>query len=163
MINNERELSVLLLVGIMLPLFILGGCLQSKDIASKEDSIEKSETQTIKNITPQEAFDLIQKNKNNPNFVILDVRTPGEFSSERIEGAIMLDYYSRTFRNDLDNPDKNKIYLIYCRTGARSGSALDIMKGLNFTEVYNISGGINRWKAKGLPRISRQGIDANNR
>jgi rhodanese-related sulfurtransferase len=105
------------------------------------------------NITTREAFNLIQANKDNPDFVILDVRTPGEFSAERLENAINLDYRSNAFRNDLENLNRNKVYLIYCRTGVRSGSALDIMKGLNFTEVYNMSGGIVRWKAEGLPTI----------
>jgi len=53
----------------------------------------------------------------------------------------------------LNNLDKNKTYLIYCRSGARSGSALDIMAELNFREVYNILGGINQWKAEGFPTV----------
>jgi rhodanese-related sulfurtransferase len=105
------------------------------------------------NITTREAFNLIQANKDNPDFVILDVRTPREFSAERLENAINLNYESATFRNDLEKLDRNKIYLIYCRSGRRSGSALEIMKGLNFTEVYNMLGGINGWKAEGLPTI----------
>ena len=105
-------------------------------------------TQIIEDITPQEAFTLIQ---NNPDFVILDVRTPEEFAEEYIENAINLDYYSEAFRDDLDKLDKNKTYIIYCRSGSRSGNALTIMDELNFGEVYNVLGGINSWKAEGLP------------
>jgi rhodanese-related sulfurtransferase len=135
-------------VGItLLTLFLAGGC------PAVQDNVRESETQIIEDITPRAAFNLIQANKDNPDFVILDVRTPGEFSAERLENAISLDYYSNTFRIDLDNLNKNKVYLIYCRSGRRSGSALNIMQGLNFTEVYNMSGGINEWKAEGLPTI----------
>jgi len=47
--------------------------------------------------------------------------------------------------------NKNKIYLIYCRSGRRSENALNMMKELDFREVYNMLGGINSWKAEGLP------------
>lgn len=124
-------LSVSLVIGVVLT----GGCVQE---------------QIIEDITPQEAFTLIQDNQNNPDFVIIDVRTPEEFAEEYIENAINMDYYSKTFRDELNNLDKNKTYLVYCRSGKRSGNALDIMKELNFREAYNI-GGIIEWKAAGLP------------
>lgn len=108
---------------------------------------------TTKDITPQEAFTLIQKNQNNPDFVIIDVRTPEEFGGEHIEQATNIDFYSETFRDTLNALDKNKTYLIYCQVGGRSSSALDIMAELNFKEVYNILGGINQWKAEGLSTV----------
>lgn len=108
---------------------------------------------TTKDITPQEAFTLIQKNQNNPDFVIIDVRTPEEFGGEHIEQAININFYSETFRDTLNALDKNKTYLIYCQVGGRSSSALDIMAELNFKEVYNILGGINQWKAEGLSTV----------
>ncbi len=110
-------------------------------------------TATIEDITPQEAFALIQNNQNNPDFVIIDVRTPDEFGGEHIENATNIDFYSETFRDMLNNLDKNKTYLIYCRSGGRSGNALNIMAELDFTEVYNILGGILIWEAEGLPTV----------
>jgi rhodanese-related sulfurtransferase len=139
MTNNKRKLVILTLAGIALLGILLAWFLAGSSVSE--------------NITPRAAFDLIQANIDNPDFVILDVRTPGEFSAERLENAINLNYDSDTFRNDLGNLDKNKVYLIYCQTGRRSGSALNIMQGLNFIEVYNMSGGIVRWKAGGLPTI----------
>jgi len=111
----------------------------------------QTQIQIAKNITPRETYTLIQKNKRNPDFVILDVRTPAEFADEHIENAINLDFYSETFKDDLNKLDKTKTYLIYCRTGSRGESSLAIMKELGFREVYNISGGIAGWKAEGLP------------
>ncbi len=111
------------------------------------------ETAIIEDITPQEAFTLIQNNQNNPDFVIIDVRTPEEFADGHIENASNIDFYSETFRDELDNLDKSKTYLIYCRSGNRSGSALDIMAELSFEEVYNMLGGILNWEAEGLPTV----------
>ncbi len=136
-------LSVLLITTVM----VTGGCL--------DRGITKPETPTriIENVTPQEASTLIQDNQNNPDFIILDVRTPEEFTDGHIESAINLDFYSETFRDKLDSMDKNQTYLIYCRSGNRSGKALSIMTELNFREVYNISDGIIGWQAAELPTV----------
>ena len=136
-------LSVSLVTGVVLT----GGC------AGNETATLETPNQIIENITPQEAFTLIQNNQNNPDFVIIDVRTSEEFTREHIENAINIDYYSETFRDELNQLDKSKSYLIYCRSGNRSGNALNIMAELNFREVYNISGGIIAWNAEGLPTV----------
>ena len=124
-----------------------GGCVSTETVPPNQ------ETQVIENITPPEAFALIQDNQNNPDFVIIDVRTPEEFADGHIENAINLDYYSETFQDELNKLDKNKTYLIYCRSGNRSGKALNIMEERNFREVYNVSDGIIAWEAAELPTV----------
>jgi len=114
---------------------------------------QETPAQIIEDITPQEAFALIQDNQNNPDFVIIDVRTPEEFAEGHIENAVNLDYYSETFRDELNKLDKNKTYLIYCRSGRRSSNALSVMEELGFREAYNVLGGIIEWKAEGLPIV----------
>lgn len=145
---NPKNLMVSVFLGaLIIGVLLASGCIQT------ENNTAQSETkiQIIESITPEEAYILIQENKDNPNFVILDVRTPEEFLGEYIENAVNLDYYSDTFRNDLDKLDKNRTYLIYCKSGRRSENALNIMKEQDFREVYNMSGGIIEWKSKGLP------------
>lgn len=146
---NKKTLGISAVLGVLLIGFMLiSGCLPTKP---------ETQNEIIENVSPKEAYDLIQKNKDNPDFVILDVRTPEEFTNEHIENAINLDYYSETFKDDLNELDKNKTYVIYCRSGGRSGNALNIMEELNFMEVYNILGGIIEWKAEGLPTIFEKG------
>ena len=65
----------------------------------------------------------------------------------------MIDFYSDNFENELDKLDKNNTYLIYCRTGRRTGLTLSIMEELGFLRVYNMIGGITQWKEKGYPTI----------
>ena len=145
---NIKKLGMLALLGTLIVSFVLiSGCIH------REDNAAKIETQNpiIEDITAKEAYVLIQNNKDNPNFVILDVRTLKEFANEHIENAINLDYYSETFKDALNKLDKNKTYLIYCRSGRRSGSSLSIMNELGFREVYNMLGGIIQWQAEGLP------------
>lgn len=136
-------LSVSLILGVV----VMGGCL------GREITKPETPTQTIEDITPQEAFTLIQENQNNPDFVVIDVRTPQEFADGYIENAINIDFYSATFRDELNKLDKGKTYLIYCRSGGRSGNALNIMEELNFTKVHNMLGGILAWNAEELPTI----------
>ena len=106
------------------------------------------------NASVDEAYTLIQNNKSNPDFVIFDVRTPSEYASGHIENAVNLDYYDDAFEETLDTYDRNKTYLIYCRTGNRSAAAMKIMKNLGFTNVYNMQGGINVWISAGYPVVS---------
>jgi rhodanese-related sulfurtransferase len=149
-IRNKKKLIILVLLGVLIILgMLIGGCLQAQ-LCTVYPETQK---QIIQNITTEEAYLLIQKNISNKNFVILDVRTPEEFASENIENAINIDYYSATFKNDLDQLDKNSTYLIYCRSGNRSGNALNVMKDLDFREVYNMLGGIVKWKAEKFPVV----------
>jgi rhodanese-related sulfurtransferase len=137
----------LLLVSLVIVVILTVGCAKTKTPEQEKPS------QIIEDITPQEAFTLIQNNKNNPDFVIIDVRTAEEFAEVHIENAINIDYHSETFREELNKLDKNKTYLVYCRSGGRSAAALDIMQELGFREAYNMLGGINQWTAEGLPTI----------
>jgi rhodanese-related sulfurtransferase len=135
----------LLLVSLVIVVILTVGCAKTKTPEQEKPS------QIIEDITPQEAFTLIQNNKNNPDFVIIDVRTAEEFAEGHIENAINIDYHSETFREELNKLDKNKTYLVYCASGGRSAAALDIMQELGFREAYNMLGGINQWTAEGLP------------
>lgn len=110
--------------------------------------------QVLMNISPVDGVAMIEKNKNDPNFIILDVRTPREYAAEHLTGAMNLDYYSSSFRTNLNQLDKSKTYLIYCHTGRRSGLTLDMMCDLGFSEVYDIAGGIAAWKAKGFSYLN---------
>jgi len=61
--------------------------------------------------------------------------------------------YQQTFKEDIGNLDRDRIYLIYCRIGNRSANALDIIKELNFKEIYHLSDGIVAWNQEGLPVV----------
>ncbi|MCA9478530.1 MAG: rhodanese-like domain-containing protein [Nanoarchaeota archaeon] len=89
-----------------------------------------------------------------PDAVLLDVRTPEEFQAEHLEGATNIDFYGEGFRDQLDQLDKDQTYLIYCRTGHRSGITLETMRELGFTSVYDLDEGITDWKASGYSTVN---------
>lgn len=121
--------------------------------STKNAVAESEQAQILKNITPAEAYALIQEHKDDSDFVILDVRTPREFEYGRIENAINIDYYAETFRDDLNKLHKEKIYLVYCHSGSRSRSVLQIMKELEYHHAYNMLGGIASWYAQNFPVV----------
>lgn len=87
----------------------------------------------------------------NKGVVVLDIRTPAEFKSGHIPGAVNIDFYNKNFEADLSKLDKNAQYFVYCRTGNRSSSALKLMHKLGFTKVWHLYKGIVDWKGAGLP------------
>lgn len=99
----------------------------------------------IRDVKTATAEKMINDNKRNPGFVLLDVRTPEEFSEGYINGAENIDIKSPDFADKLDRLDKNKTYLVYCRKGGRSAKAMEIMKSKGFEKVYNMLGGITKW------------------
>jgi rhodanese-related sulfurtransferase len=122
-----------------------------------------------KNISVEQCDSLIQANVQNPNFVILDVRTYGEWYPDHLEGSINRSTGDSDFLEQLDALPRHKIYLIHCQSGGRSAGAFTKMQSLEFFEVYEMRGGMNSWKsvypsattAEHAPKImlaSNQGI-----
>jgi rhodanese-related sulfurtransferase len=137
----------LLVLGVLTTVILASGCAAPAVVSPP------AETQIIKDITPLEAHALIQENIDNNDFIILDVRTLEEYDASHIDDSILIDYYSDDFGDEVSKLDRNKTYLVYCRSGNRSSGARDLMKELGFKEVYNMVGGIVKWEADGLPVV----------
>ncbi|MEY3636231.1 MAG: hypothetical protein RL147_660 [Actinomycetota bacterium] len=88
-----------------------------------------------------------------PDVIILDVRTPEEFSSGHIEGALNIDFNSGNFANEITRLNPSENYAIYCRSGSRSGQAASIMHKAGFHDVSNLNGGVIDWTNAGLPLV----------
>jgi len=100
-------------------------------------------------LTPEQALEIIKKEQNNSNFVIIDVRIPSEFREEHLKKAISIDFYSEIFDNEIRKLSLQNTYLVYCRTGRRSELAYNKLKALGHSNIYNLQGGIFAWKEKG--------------
>lgn len=83
--------------------------------------------------------------------VVIDVRTPDEYAGSHIPDAVNIDLSSPAFTELIGKLDRNGTYLVCCRLGGRGAKAARIMRQLGFTRVYNLSGGVDRWRAQGLP------------
>lgn len=104
--------------------------------------IQAQETAAGKTIS-QKKFQRLSKKKNS---VVLDVRTIEEYKAGHIPNAVQTDVLKKEdFKARVAGLDKNKIYLVYCRSGKRSKDAMNLMKEMGFTRLYDLDGGFSGW------------------
>jgi len=103
-------------------------------------------------IYPGDAADKI---KNREDIILLDVRTPEEYKEIHLQNAILLPVQEISQQSlasiGLGENTKNKEIIIYCRSGARSKTAYDIMKSLGYTNIKSVSGGMIHWQEDDYP------------
>ncbi|MFW6365837.1 MAG: rhodanese-like domain-containing protein [Spirochaetota bacterium] len=106
-------------------------------------------TETLRSISAEEAYDMIHSGSFSGT--ILDIRTREEFESGHIDGAVHIDYYGEDFRSQIGELDRGTRYIVYCRSGNRSGLVLPLFERLSFSHVYDMAGGILSWNQNGYP------------
>lgn len=111
---------------------------------------ERSSSSTIEvqNLQAAEFKSLLEANVENN---LIDVRTKGEVASGIINGAQHFDISQMDFKESISMLDKSKPVFVYCAVGGRSSMASMVFQEAGFEKVYNLSGGINAWRAAGFP------------
>lgn len=139
---------------ILLTIIIISGLIWFVSYISNTDpqiqgvqEISVTDNSLVLKVDATEFFSLSEKGNNK----LLDIRTPEEFLAGHLKNAINIDYYASDFQNQLGKLDKAQTYLVYCRSGSRSSTAIQMMKTLGFQRVYELEGGINSWGASDLP------------
>lgn len=135
------------------PLLIAGcGSSTAEDSTATAETSDQVTSSGIRLVSPDEAA---QIQADPPaDLVILDVRTAEEFQEGHLEDAVMLDFYREDFAQELAQLDPDQPYLLYCRSGNRSGQTATIMEQLGFADVADIDGGIVAWGEASLPVVS---------
>jgi len=99
--------------------------------------------------------DVASKIQNNEDIILLDVRTPEEYAEVHLENALLLpvgELSANTLAGiDLGENAKSKEIIIYCRSGARSKQAYDVMKSLGYTNIKSVAGGMVHWQEDNYP------------
>lgn len=121
---------------LVLVLSTLGACAQNTQEGSRTD------------LSVIEVAELVKADK---KVVILDVRTPAEYQQGHIDNAQLMNIYDSDFEDRLKTLDKEVEYVVYCRSGGRSGKAAGMMENLGFTNLHNMKGGILAWNRAALP------------
>ena len=92
-------------------------------------------------LTTDRLTELIEKRSD--DLFVLDVRTPGEYFSGAIPGAINIPL-DEISADTLPTDDKSAKIVVYCLSGGRSSQAKRILERMGFTDVTNF-GGIGNW------------------
>ena len=107
----------------------------------------KNEEQTeIKLVSPEEMQTLLELE----DVQLVDVRTPDEYKDGYINQSQNIDFNSPTFEEDILRLDKSKPVVLYCKSGGRSAKCSKKLKEAGFVKIYDLDGGITKWKFKGL-------------
>lgn len=84
-------------------------------------------------------------------YIVIDVRTPEEIAEGKIiDRADEIDFYDEDFRDQIAELDRDQKYLLYCRSGNRSGKTLQLMQELGFENAQHLDGGITAWRSENL-------------
>lgn len=121
---------------ILFSVFILAAC-QGQNSTNQDSTNGIFETVT--------KDDFSKKMQEKKDHLLVDVRTPSEYSAGTINNAVNIDWNNSNFETEISKLDKNKPIFIFCQKGGRSGKALKKMKGLGFQEVYDLQGGYGGW------------------
>ncbi|MBP9727889.1 MAG: rhodanese-like domain-containing protein [Candidatus Moranbacteria bacterium] len=88
------------------------------------------------------AEDFVTQYKKTSDAILVDVRTPEEFRSGHIEGAVNIDFQDASFMAEVQKLDTTKTYFVYCRSGNRSKQAISVMNQQGISSINELQGGI---------------------
>lgn len=130
--------KILLLISMIVFLaLILAGCAN----ANTQNNVNNEEGGTYVRISGDEAKKIIDENR---SVIILDVRTPAEYKTKHIPGAILISNEIIT-NKEIEGIKKSDTVLVYCRSGNRSRKASEKLIAMGYKHVYDF-GGIDTWQ-----------------
>ncbi|MEN7343076.1 MAG: rhodanese-like domain-containing protein [Pseudomonadota bacterium] len=122
-------------------------------LSSCHSSDAELHSTTVRVVEPAEASAVITEDE---TIVILDIRTPAEFADAHIENAVNIDFSQSDFATKVMALDKQKTYLVYCRSGRRSTLAMETFEDAMLTQVLHLADGLNGWQAAALPVVKEK-------
>ncbi len=111
------------------------------DDTTSETFVPKKGDAVYVSISAQRAKQLMDSES---DYVVLDVRTPEEYADGHIKGSMLIPYNEIGERAEDELPEKDKLILVYCRSGRRSKIAAQALAELGYTNVKEF-GGIIDW------------------
>lgn len=104
-------------------------------------------------VTPVTVKQAVERMKKFSKIIVVDIRTPGEFAKGHIKKAININMNDNDFSKQLAKLDREKTYLMHCRSGGRSTASLPVWNRLGFKNVLHLSSGTLGWVKAGQPLV----------
>lgn len=150
--QRKRIVLIVAAVAAVVAVGIAALSLGSSDTADTTDTTAAvSEAVTL--VSAQEATELIASHTGDDTFAVVDVRSPEEFASGHLEGAVNLNVEDPAFADLIGELDPAGTYLVYCHSGNRSAVATAQLRDAGFEHVFELDGGITSWSGAGLPLV----------
>lgn len=92
-----------------------------------------------------DAEELLKMLATDAEVVLLDVREPDEYAAGHIPGSILIPLGDLDHSERLKEIDPSQKIVVICRSGNRSEFGQQMLMDMGFTDVYNLTGGIQRW------------------
>jgi rhodanese-related sulfurtransferase len=102
--------------------------------------------QTAKTVSTVDVKTYAEKLHTTEKSQLIDVRTPEEYASGKINDAVNINWNGKDFVAQVDKLDKSQPVFVYCKMGGRSSQAANKLAELGFKEIYNLDGGFEAWK-----------------
>ncbi len=99
------------------------------------------------------AIDFAKKIQQTPDAQIVDVRSPEEFQKGHLKDALNINWNGAQFQDQIKALDRSKPVFIYCLSGGRSAAAAESMSKQGYTSIYEMDGGMMKWRAANLPEV----------
>ena len=125
-----KNISYIVLV--IVACFLMNSC---KETLAGEEEVQMISPEEVDNLSK---MDEVQT---------LDVRSAEEFKEEHLKNAQNI-VYDEYFSEKIQELDKSKPVIVYCKSGGRSEKSAQILKDSGFMKVYELKGGISEWKFK---------------
>ena len=142
-----RRFAPLALAGALLLTPALAACGGTSEAAAPAPTTAASQPASPVRVGVPEWMQAAQS----PGTVIIDVRTPEEFASGHVKGALNIPVESADFAAQVSALDPATTYAIYCRSGNRSAVATAEMGSMGFAHLYDLDGGFVDLEAAGMP------------
>lgn len=130
---------------------VLSACSAESSAEQAGSEVNTGLAVSVTSIVDVSAADADEVIASDASILVLDVRTPAEFGQGHIEGAINIDFRADDFAENLAKLDRSQLYLLHCKSGARSSGALEAMQDQGFESVVHMNDGFDAWKAAGNP------------
>lgn len=111
----------------------------------------KKTESSVTHVDAAKAAELWKTEKEAKDFAVLDVRRLPEYEEGHVPNALLIDVLSDDFESKAKKLDKDKTYLVHCRSGSRSKTAVEKLRALGFENLVHLDGGFNAWKEAGNP------------
>ena len=104
-------------------------------------------------VTPVTVKQAVERMEKSSEIIVVDIRTPEEFAKGHLRKAINFNMNDEGFAKQLAKLDREKTYLMHCRSGGRSTASLPVWNRLGFKNVLHLSSGTLGWAKAGQPLV----------